>query len=185
MNEMLTPDERTTGNVADGAKQPSADTVALIRRYMQIQQEIAALEQERERLREALVNGLDGKVPPRWHSEIDGSPILVVHRRQTTIRYNERLLRDRLGDKYAEILEIDGKKIRKNRELIRPLLAPVIDQVGTPAAARVEAAIRSGALPIEAFKGAFKKTYSPYISIQADHVRSAAPAVDVSPIEPI
>ena len=177
--QTLTRDERTVGNAADGANPPPADTMALIRRYMQIQQEIAALEQERERLRESLVNGLEGKVPPRWHSEIDGKPILVVHRRNMTVRYDERLLRDRLGDKYAEILEIDGTKIRKNRELVRPILAPVIDCVGTPAAARVEAAIRSGTLPVEAFKGAFKKTYSPYISIQDDSARPVAPVPDV------
>ena len=179
MSERLIPDERAVGNVAAGANPPPADTVALIRRYMQIQREIATLEQEKERLRESLVNGLEGKVPPRWHSEIDGKPILVVHRRKTTVRYDEQLLRDRLGDKYAEILEIDGTKIRKNRELVRPLLAPVIDYVGTPAAARVEAAIRSGTLPMEAFKGAFKKTHSPYISIQADCARPVVPAPDV------
>lgn len=179
MNEVATPDEHAAGNVADSASPPPADTAVLIRRYAQIQQEIAALEQERERLRESLVNGLEGKVPPRWHSEIDGKPILVAHRRKTTVRYDERLLRDRLGDKYVEILEIDGTKIRKNRELLRPLPAPVIDCVGTPAAARVEAAIRSGALPMEVFKGTFKKTYSPYISIQVDFVRPATSAADV------
>ena len=55
------------------------DSDGAIRRYQQIQQEIARLEEERERLRDLLVKELDGKFPSKWHSTIDGKPILVVH----------------------------------------------------------------------------------------------------------
>jgi len=174
MNEVGMSDERDV----EGASPPLEDTATLIRRYMQIQQEIAALEKEREQLRNSLVNELEGKVPEKWNSLIDGKTIQVVHRRKVTVRYDERLLRDRLGDRYAEILEIDGTKIRKNRELVRPFLAPVLDRVGTPAAARVEAAIQSGSLPVEAFKGAFSKDVTPYISIREVIARSGQPAAD-------
>ena len=128
MNEVGISDERDV----EGASPPPEDSVALIRRYMQIQQEIAALEKEREQLRDSLVNGLEGKVPQKWNSLIDGKTILVVHRRKITVHYDERILRDRLGSRYAEILEIDGAKIRKNRDLVRPFLAPVLDRIGTP-----------------------------------------------------
>ena len=151
----------------------------LIRRYMEIQREIASLEQEKERLRDSLVRELDGKVPQRWHSVIDGKPLLVLHGHKTTVRYDEPLLKERLGERYAEILEIDGTKVRKNRELVRPLVAPVLDRIGTPAAARVEAAIRSGSLGIEAFKGAFSKTVTPYVSIRSDHGCLESPAPDI------
>jgi len=174
MNEVEMSDEFNL----DGASVPMGDAVALIRRYMQIQREIAALERERDNLRVVLVNGLEGKVPQKWNSLIDGKPVSVVHRRKTTVRYDERLLRDRLGDRYAEILEIDGAKIRKNRELVRPFLAPVIDRVGTPTAARVEAAIQSGSLPMEVFKGAFRKDVTPYISIREVVVRLRQSAAD-------
>lgn len=174
MNEVGISDERDV----EGASPPPADAVVLIRRYMQIQQEIAALEKEREQLRDSLVNGLEGKVPEKWNSLIDGKTILVVHRRKITVRYDERLLRDRLRDRYAEILEIDGAKIRKNRELVRPFLAPVLDRIGTPAAARVEAAIHSGSLPMEVFKGAFHKDVTPYISIREVVERSGPSAAD-------
>lgn len=174
MNEVGISDERDV----EGASPPPADAVVLIRRYMQIQQEIAALEKEREQLRDSLVNELEGKVPEKWNSLIDGKTILVVHRRKITVHYDERLLRDRLGGRYAEILEIDGAKIRKNRELVRPFLAPVLDRIGTPAAARVEAAIHSGSLPVEVFKGAFHKDVTPYISIREVVERSGPPAAD-------
>lgn len=167
MNDIGTSGRSADCDAVVGAPQMPCGAEGLIRRYMQVQREIDILEQEKERLRESLVSELEGKVPSRWHAMVDGTPLLVVHRHTTTVRYDESLLRERLGDKYQEILEIDSKKIRKNRELVRPLVASVLDQVGTPTAARVEAAIRSGSLPMEAFKGAFKKTFTPYISIRA------------------
>ena len=138
-----------------------------IRRYQQIQQEIARLEKERESLRDLLVKELEGKVPAKWHSSVDGKPILVVHEYKTSVRYDEQLLKERLGAKYMDILEIDGTKIRKNRELVRSLLAPVLDKIGTPAPARVENAVRSGLLAISDFQGAFRKVVTPYISIRS------------------
>ena len=75
-------------------------------------------------------------------------------------------------------MQIQGAKIRKNRELVRPFLAPVLDRVGTPAAARVEAAIHSGSLPMEVFKGAFRKEVTPYISIREVVERSGPSDAD-------
>ena len=155
------------------------DSDGAIRRYQQIQQEIARLEEEREQLRDLLVKELDGKFPSKWHSTIDGKPILVVHEYKTSVRYDEPLLRERLGTRYMDILEIDGAKIRKNRELVRPLLASVLDKIGTPAASRVEAAVKSGLVSAADFQGAFHKVVTPYISIRADKPRSAPSALDV------
>lgn len=155
------------------------DSDGAIRRYQQIQQEIARLEEERERLRDLLVKELDGKFPSKWHSTIDGKPILVVHEYKTSVRYDELLLRERLGTRYMDILEIDGAKIRKNRELVRPLLASVLDKIGTPAASRVEEAVKSGLVSVVDFQGAFRKVVTPYISIRADKPRSAPSAPDV------
>lgn len=154
------------------------DSDGAIRRYQQIQQEIARLEEEREQLRDLLVKELDGKFPSRWHSTIDGKPILVVHEYKTSVRYDEPLLRERLGTRYMDILEIDGAKIRKNRELVRPLLASVLDKIGTPAASRVEEAVKSGLVSVADFQGAFRKVVTPYISIRADKPRSAPSAPD-------
>ena len=155
------------------------DREKAIRRYLQIQQEIVRLDEERERLRDMLVKELEGKFPSKWHSTIDGKPILVVHEYKTSVRYDEQLLRARLGMRYKDILEIDGTKIRKNRELVRPLLAPVLDRIGTPAASRVEEAVKSGVVAVADFQGAFSKVVTPYISIRVDKPRSQPFAPDV------
>ena len=178
MFEKAGTDERNESTVAQKEDFVHIDGVQAIRRYMQIQREIAQLENEKEQLRNMLAKELEGKVPTRWHSTIDGKPILVVHELKTDVRYDEKLLRERLGAKYTEILEIDGAKIRKNRELVRPLLASVLDTIGTPAPSRVKAAVRSGLLAVEDFKGAFKKSVTPYISIRADNVRPSPSATE-------
>lgn len=144
------------------------ETANTIRRYMQIQREMAQLEREKEQIRNALVMELGDEVPTTWRPVLDGRPLVIVHTHRTTVRYDEETLRARLGDRYPEILELDGTKIRKNRDLVRPYLSAVLDQVGTPSAARVEAAIRSGAVSPDAFHGAYQKSVTPFISIRID-----------------
>ena len=168
-----------TGGSAESDAVSHFDREKAIRRYQQIQQEIARLDEERECLRDMLVKDLEGKFPSKWHSTIDGKPILVVHEYKTSVHYDEQLLRERLGMRYMDILEIDGAKIRKNRELVRPLLASVLDRIGTPAASRVEEAVKSGVVAVADFQGAFRKVVTPYLSIRADQPHSAPSAPDV------
>ena len=145
-----------------------AETAKAIRRYMEIQREMARLEQEKEDLRDLIAKELDGQVPGSWRPTLDAKPLIVMHGYRTTVKYDEDILRERLGDRYHAILELDGTKIRKNRELVRPLLESVLDQIGTPQAARVESAIRAGIVTAEEFRGAFKKTTTPFVSIRVD-----------------
>lgn len=155
------------------------DTTAAIRRYMEIQREIAQLEREKERLRDSLAKELEGKVPAKWRTTVDGKPLVVTHQLKTVVRYDEPLLRERLGEKYVEILEVDGGKLRKNRELVRPLLMPVLERVGIPVAVRVENAIRTGALTVDAFRGAFQKTITPYVSVRIETTPPVKPPADM------
>ena len=171
-NQMQNQDTDGQGPVGQDTAMP-AETAQAIRRYMEIQREMARLEQEKEELRNLIAKELDGQVPASWRPTLDAKPLVVMHGYRTTVKYEEDILRERLGDRYHEILEIDGTKIRKNRELVRPYLEAVLDQVGTPQAARVEAAIRSGTVTPDEFRGAFRKTVTPFVSIRID---SAAPA---------
>jgi ATP-dependent DNA helicase RecQ len=85
-----------------------------------------------------------------------------------------------VGLRSGDALKVDGTKIRKNRELVRPLLVPVLDKIGTPASSRVENAVRSGSIAVSDFQGAFRKIVTPYISIRADR-HSSGPAVNDVP----
>ena len=144
------------------------ETADAIRRYMRLQLDIFLLEQEKERLRDALVRELGTNVPGIWHLTLDGKPLTIMHSYRTTVRYDEETLRARLGGKFRDILEPDGNKIRRNRDLVRPLLADVLEMVGSVNAARVETAIRNGIVPAESFQGAFQKTVTPFLSVRID-----------------
>ena len=166
-NEMQSKNADGQGVTPPNTAMP-AETAKAIRRYMEIQGEMARLEQEKDELRNLIVKELDGQVPPSWRPTLDAKPLVIMHGYRTTVKYDENILRERLGDRYHAILELDGTKIRKNRELVRPLLESVLDQIGTPQAARVESAIRSGSVTADEFRGAFKKTTIPFVSIRVD-----------------
>ena len=144
------------------------ETADAIRRYMRLQLDIFLLEQEKDRLRDSLVRELGTNVPGIWHPVLDGKPLTVMHSYRTTVRYDEQTLRERLGGKYREVLEPDGNKIRRNRDLVRPLLSDVLETIGSVNAARVESAIRNGVVPAESFQGAYRKTLTPFLSIRID-----------------
>ena len=143
----------------------NSETLSAIRRYLEIQKTMAELEEERKRLREQLVKELEGRVPARWFAVVDGRKFAISHKYKVDVKYDEQLLQVRLGDKYKEILEIDAKKVRKNREIVRQLLDPIMLTIGTPTAARVKSTIVSGLVDTKSFYGAFQKTSTPFISI--------------------
>ena len=161
-----------TANTQPSVPQPDtrmpAETADAIRRYMRLQLDIFLLAQEKERLRDFLVRELGTNVPGIWHPTLDGKPLTIVHTYRTTVRYDEEMLRGRLGEKYREILEPDGNKIRRNHDLVRPLLAEVLETVGSVNAARVEMAIRNGVVSAESFQGAFQKNVTPFLSVRID-----------------
>ena len=125
------------------------------------------LEEEKDRLRDIIAKELEGETPSRWNAVLDGKPLVVTHGFRTAVSYDEDTLRQRLGEAFYDLLDIDGAKLRKNREAARPLLAPILATVGSVSPERVEAAIKDGKVKAEAFRGAFRKTVTPYVSIRS------------------
>lgn len=143
----------------------SPATVATLRRYMQIRDEILQLEREKNMLKESLVMDLDRKFQKNLPLLIDGKQIVVKHEYKRNVHYREPLLRERLGERYVQILDLDSTKIRQNCELVRRLLAPILEKVGKPTAERVKAAVASGAVSMEEFRDAYRVTKTPYIAV--------------------
>ena len=74
---------------------------------------------------------------------------------------------------YAVLIMLGIKRV-ENRGAM-----PVLDRVGSPAAARVENAIRTGTLTVDAFRGAFQKTVTPYISVRIETSPPVKPVTDM------
>ena len=142
-------------------EKPSAvppELAAALRRYLAIQAEEQKLRDEKTRLQETLGRHLTERRLACWYPDIDGQRLKVRYSAHTVVEYNEAVLRERLGERYASILAPDIRKIRRCLPEIAPLLTPVMDKVGAPAADRVRAAVEQGLVRKEEFAGAFQKT---------------------------
>jgi len=129
-----------------------------LRRYIAIQRETKKLEDERQTLRDAIVRHMQARQKTHWRTTVDAEEVGIRCIPQTVVTYNEPLLRERLGSRYAEILDVDLKKVKDNLPSVTPLLSPVLSLVGTPSREKVRDAIEHGNLNPRLFDGAFTKT---------------------------
>jgi len=129
-----------------------------LRRYVAIQRETKRLKEEQQALRDVIARHMQAQRKMHWNTTVDAEEVGIRCIPQTVVTYDEPLLRERLGNRYAEILEIDIKKLKENLPNVTPLLSPVLNLVGTPSREKVRDAIETGGLDPNLFKGAFTKT---------------------------
>jgi len=136
-----------------------------LKRYVEIQEEVAKLESEKKKWRDVLVAHMQATGQSMWTPTLDTKQLTVRYYPKTTVKYDEALLQQRLGDKYLQILEPDLAKIKTHLVEVTPLLAPLLQQVGSPSREKVKAAVEAGAVERHAFDGAFTKTDSSVFSV--------------------
>ena len=88
---------------------------------------------------------------------VDNEPVALDLKEHTEVRYNEALLQQRLGPRYARILAPDLKKIRQHLQEITPALTPYLDKIGAPSRDIIKQLILSGEFSTSEFQGTFKK----------------------------
>jgi hypothetical protein len=136
-----------------------------LRRYLEIQAEEQRLKEEKNDLRERIGEHMAGLEMKYWYPKIDGQALKVRYRETTAIEYNESLLHDRLGDRYATILAPDLRKIRLHLDELESLFTPVLSLIGSPSPEKVRVAIENGIVNKESFAGAFKKTVKRFVAV--------------------
>jgi hypothetical protein len=136
-----------------------------LKRYVEIQEEAAKLETEKKKWRDVLVAHMQQTGQSMWTPTLDNKQLTVRYYPKTTVKYDEVLLQQRLGDKYSQILEPDLAKIKAHLAEVTPLLQPLLNQVGTPSREKVKSAVESGAVERNAFDGAFTKVDSSVFSV--------------------
>ena len=134
-------------------------------RYLQIQDESRRLDEEKARLRERLAGHLAGFTELFWFPVVAGQPLRIRVQHTTDFSYDEELLRQRLGERYVEILKPDPTKIRRHLPAVEALLRPALDLVGSPQREQVRVAVERGAVPKDAFAGAFEKVSRTTIAV--------------------
>jgi hypothetical protein len=130
----------------------------VLRRYLRIQEEEQRLKEEKSALQERLAAFLASQGESLWYPEVDGQKLKVRCQTATVVEYDEPVLQQRLGERYAAILGPDWRKIRRHLGDLEAVLLPHLGLVGSPQADRVRGAIEQGVVRREEFAGAFKKT---------------------------
>jgi len=134
--------------------------VDLTRDYRMVTQEIDRLEKEKHQLRAKIKKYLKARELSTLTIPVKKDQMVLELKQQVKTECNKDLLKERLGDKYQDILEIDAVRLR---ELSRDysgmdMLEPYLDEIGSPSRKKIEEMIRDGKLDKKDFKGAFKKT---------------------------
>lgn len=142
-----------------------AEIEMVLRRYLEIQAQEQGLKEEKNALRERIGRHMAGLDLKYWHPKVDGQALKVRYRETTAIEYDESLLHDRLGDRYAAILAPDLRNIRLHLEKLESLFAPVLSLIGAPSPEKVRAAIENGLVSKDSFSGAFKKSLKRFVAV--------------------
>ena len=158
LEEIQSPEGDCFVQEASVAYDVSPQVEATLRRYLEIQKQLKQLEDERQVLRDILVRHMQARRSTYWRTNVDGASVDIRSIPQTVVTYNESLLRERLGNRYNEILELDLKKLKDHLPEAQPLLASLLPIVGTPSREKIRDACEQGRMTPDEFKGAFTKT---------------------------
>ncbi|MGI5870008.1 MAG: hypothetical protein ACOX9C_11260 [Kiritimatiellia bacterium] len=133
------------------------DIAQALRRYLEIQEETAALQAERHELRDQIAAYMASIGATTIAPVVDGTRVFVRNNVKQVIDYNEDLLKERLGPDYRLTLWPDPDKIKRNLPKVATLLLPIIEEIGSPSPEAIKAAINGGKLRKEQFDGAFER----------------------------
>ena len=167
----MSENEQTSSNRVAVGDLPVEIEQALTR-YVEIQKESAALQEERYRLRDQIAAYMEGKDAWLISPEVDGARLSVRNTVKTVVDYDEVLLKERLGEDYKLILWPDPAKIKKNLSRVAPLLTSILEEIGSPSQEAIKAAILGGKIKKELFVGAFEKRQSRTFSVSHERGQS-------------
>ena len=129
----------------------------MLAEYRVMEKEMARLEETKKTLRAAIQKLLEEEGKPAFAAIVNGEQILLELKTHTEIRYDENLLRARLGKEYERILQPDIAKIRRHLVELGPVLAPHLEKIGSPSRAKIRQLVSTGEIPLDIFRGAFQK----------------------------
>lgn len=159
---------------ADTSSSPGAignlptEIAQALARYVEIQKESTALQEERYLLRDQIAAYMEEKDAWLISPEVDGTRFSVRNTVKTVVDYDEVLLKERLGNDFRLILWPDPAKIKKNLSRVAPLLMSILEEIGSPSPEAVKAAISGGKIKKELFEGAFEKRQTRTFSVSRE-----------------
>jgi hypothetical protein len=139
--------------------------VELLTGVKAIEAKIDALTAERDELRVQIAAAMNAEGLAQKMVELPEGRFKVTRRHVTTVKYDEAVLRERLGARIKAILDLDYRKVKEHRGAVLELLGDKLVDVGKVSQIRVREAVASGAVSAAEFKGTFQKTESDRLTI--------------------
>ncbi|HMO50134.1 MAG TPA: hypothetical protein PKE26_05375 [Kiritimatiellia bacterium] len=136
---------------------PENAWASLLKEYRALQDAEREIREKKSALQERLAAHLEEMKATVWMPEVEGATFKVRYRKTVKIEYDEDVLQQRLGDRYALLLRPDWRKVRSKLDEVEPLLVAALPVIGTPDPARVKAAIDAGQVALDDFKDAFTR----------------------------
>lgn len=133
------------------------EIIDLTTQYRRVILEIDGLEQQKLQLKTQIQQYIESQQQPSISIPLDNERVSLELKQQTSIEYDENLLKKRLGDKYRDILEIDAVKLRnwsiENKEIVWHMA----EYLSAPSHNKIEAMIENGKLYERDLAGTFTK----------------------------
>ncbi len=142
------------------------DLLAILRRLNEVDQILEQAKEERVFLRERIVELMAANQQRERRMDVDGQPMMLRVQVRRKVRYDEEVLRERLGDRYRQILAPDARKVRKHAAELGPALDEHLELIGSPTPERVQSAIEGGLVSADEFRGAFKKDTTRVLNVR-------------------
>lgn len=155
-----------TDNQAGQRMGRTAELHRLLSEYRKMEREMARLEDTKKTLRAALQKILEEEGKSIFLANVDSEQIMLELKPRVEIRYNEDLLRSRLGRDYPRILRPDISKIRQHLTELESDLAPHLEKIGSPSRIKIKQLVSSGEIPLDAFRGAFQKIHKSILFVK-------------------
>jgi len=157
----------------DGTPELTPELGDVLRRYMEIQKEQQRLREEKKELQNKLKQAMEDMRGRFWYPTVDGVSLKVAHSRKQEVVYDDDVLRQRLGERFALVARPDVKKMREHMGEVERCVAPILDMVGSVDRDRVKAAIENGQVQREEFRGAFRKETAVRIAVMRQRPKQA------------
>lgn len=151
-----------------------SEAEVILREYARLQEREKGIRDKKLALRQRL----DAHLPHTSDHEIiwsnlDGKRVKISRAVKTKVNYDEKLLKQRLGGAYKEILVPDLSRIRRKMHEISGIFKPVLDVVGSPDRFRVKQAIDRGIVSPVDFDGAYEKKEDVKIAVTVCQQKAA------------
>ena len=159
----------------DDTPELTPELTDILRRYTQNQEAEQRLHEEKKQLQDELKRALQHMRGRFWYPTVDGVDLKVSHSRTEQVVYDDDVLHQRLGDRFALVARPDLKRIRQHMGQVEPCLAPILNVVGSVDRDRVKQAVESGAIRAEEFRGAFRKQTVVRLAVMRRRPDDAAP----------